>query len=125
MTTPRWMHGHPITDPADALKMFTDPNVKAILAALADSDDGERTAKELKAACPEGISQPMASQYLACLANHGIVTYRKDGRFHRYRLVPGGLTGPTRLLEALMDSLTRWDCAAYDPVLRKAFGEAS
>lgn len=114
MTAPRWLHGHAIENPAEVLAALLNPHVRTILSELAQAPGGELCAGDLKAACERatGGSREMAGMYVIFLKNAGIITFRQAGRHHFYRLVPGGLDSPIRLLEGIMDRLTKWDCAA-------------
>jgi DNA-binding transcriptional ArsR family regulator len=40
-----------------------------------------------------GRSQPAVSHHLTQLNRAGLVEYRRDGKYHYYRLTPGGLDG--------------------------------
>lgn len=70
----------------DVYAAIADPTRRRILDRL---ERGDLTVSEI--AAPFRVSQPAVSQHLRVLRDAGLVTPRKDGRFRRYRLNPGGL----------------------------------
>jgi ArsR family transcriptional regulator len=61
-----------------------------ILFSLAQS--GELTVKQISAILNQ--AQPAVSHHLTVLKDAGIITFRRDGKFNYYRLIPGGLSAP-------------------------------
>lgn len=67
----------------EAFRAVADPTRRAVLDLLRD---GERTVGELCARFD--ISQPAISQHLKVLRETGLVSVRRDGRVHYYKLEP-------------------------------------
>lgn len=85
-----------------------------ILDALGDSTrrrvfdllaDRPRSVGELARELP--VTRPAVSQHLRILSDAGLVTYRRDGTRHVYRVDPSGL-----------DPLRAWVESTWDDVLR-------
>ena len=75
-STARVRHG-------EAFRAVADPTRRAVLDLLRD---GERTVSEL---CTQfDVSQPAISQHLKVLRDTGLVSVRRDGRVHYYKLEP-------------------------------------
>ena len=65
----------------EAFRAVADPTRRAVLDLLRD---GERTVSEL---CAEfDLTQPAISQHLKVLRETGLVSVRRDGRIHYYKL---------------------------------------
>ena len=77
-----------------------DPTRRAVLELLRG---GDRSVGEITAAVP--VSQPAVSQHLRVLREAGLVSSRRDGTRHLYRIDPDGLGE----LRAYLDSF--WDAA--------------
>ena len=75
------------------LAAFGDPTRLAILRALAT---GEQTVTKLAVAC--GVEMVNVSHHLGLLRVIGLVAVERDGRFMRYNLVGGTVTGTTLTL---------------------------
>jgi DNA-binding transcriptional ArsR family regulator len=67
----------------DVFQAIADPTRRRLLELLAES---ERPVKEL--AAPFRMSQPAISQHLRVLREAGLVSERREGRHHHYRLNP-------------------------------------
>jgi ArsR family transcriptional regulator, cadmium/lead-responsive transcriptional repressor len=76
---------------AKLFRGLADPSRLAILEALRA---GERTVSDVVAAT--GLSQPNASNHLACLRDCGLVESRQDGRRVYYRLADERVYACTR-----------------------------
>ena len=83
----------PITD---AFGAIAHPVRRQIVAALAS---GDLAVRDLADALP--VTRPAVSQHLRVMLDVGIVTQRRVGREHRYRLHPQGLDEIRFWLEAL------------------------
>ena len=85
-----------------------DPTRRQVLELLRD---GERAVVDLAAALP--VSRPAVSQHLRVLKEAGLVTERRDGTRHLYRVDPEGLailrTYPERMWD---DSLAAFKATA-------------
>lgn len=84
------------------LDALGDPTRRGIVGLLADRP---RSVAEMAAELP--VTRPAVSQHLAVLARSGLVTYRRVGTRHVYRLEPGGIA-----------PLRNWIAAMWDDVLR-------
>jgi DNA-binding transcriptional ArsR family regulator len=71
----------------DLVAAVAEPNRRRLLQLLGH---GEQTVTEL--AGNFGVSRSAISQHLRVLADAGLVTSRRDGRFQHYRLDPRGMT---------------------------------
>lgn len=81
-----------VTEVLDALG---DPTRRAVLELLRD---GPRPVGEIAAELP--VSRPAVSQHLRVLKGAGLVTERKDGTRHLYRVDPDGLAALRAYLES-------------------------
>jgi len=98
----------PIPSIEQRTKLFrglADPSRLGILEALRD---GPLVVGEIVAAT--GLTQPNASNHLRCLAECGLVTAERDGRYSRYRLSDSKIEG----LLALADDLLTGPAQAID-----------
>ena len=75
------------------LAAFGEPTRLAILRALAT---GEMTVTQLAVACK--VEMVNVSHHLSVLRDSGLVTVERDGRFMRYALVGGRVSGTTMTL---------------------------
>ena len=82
---------------AAAFKALADPVRLQLLSLIASSEDGTACSCDLEE--PVGKSQPTVSHHLAVLADAGLITKEKVGRWVNCTIVPGRL-------EALRDLLT-------------------
>lgn len=77
----------PVRELADLFRCLADEHRLTILFLLAEHSElsvsalGERL----------GQSQPAVSHHLTQLRQAGLIDYRRDGKFNRYALTPGGL----------------------------------
>ncbi len=78
---------HAVTGSADIYRAIADPTRRSLLDLLRD---GERPVKDLRP--PFKMSQPALSQHLRVLHEVGLVSRRRRGREHWYRLNPDPLT---------------------------------
>lgn len=85
-----------------ALDALGEPTRRTIVGLLAERP---RSVAEVAAQLP--VTRPAVSQHLRVLADSGLVTYRRDGTRHVYRLDPSGI-GPLR----------DWISTMWDDVLR-------
>jgi ArsR family transcriptional regulator len=74
------------TELADAFAVLADPVRLRLLSLLASAENGEVCVCELVA--PVGRSQPTVSHHLKILADAGMITGDKRGRWVWYRVVP-------------------------------------
>jgi ArsR family transcriptional regulator len=82
----------PADDAADlarAFKALADPVRLRLLSLIAAAADGEACSCDLEE--PVGKSQPTVSHHLSALADAGLITKRKAGRWVMCRVVPGRL----------------------------------
>lgn len=85
-----------------------DPTRRQVLELLRD---GERAVVELAAELP--VSRPAVSQHLRVLKGAGLVTERREGTRHLYRVDPEGLAILRAYLERMWDdSLAAFKAAA-------------
>ena len=85
-----------------------DPTRRQVLELLRD---GERAVVELAAELP--VSRPAVSQHLRVLKGAGLVTERREGTRHLYRVDPEGLATLRTYLERMWDdSLATFKAAA-------------
>ena len=85
-----------------------DPTRRQVLELLRD---GERAVVELAAELP--VSRPAVSQHLRVLKGAGLVTERREGTRHLYRVDPDGLAILRTYLERMWDdSLAAFKAAA-------------
>jgi len=75
-----------------------DPTRRQVLELLRD---GERAVVDLAAPLP--VSRPAVSQHLRVLKDAGLVTERRDGTRHLYRVDPEGLAILRTYLERMWD----------------------
>ena len=73
-------------DLARAFKALADPVRLRLLSLIASAADGEACSCDLED--PVGKSQPTVSHHLSVLADAGLVTKRKAGRWVMCRVVP-------------------------------------
>jgi ArsR family transcriptional regulator, arsenate/arsenite/antimonite-responsive transcriptional repressor len=73
-------------DLAKAFKALADPVRLRLLSLIAAADDGEACSCDLEE--PVGKSQPTVSHHLSVLADAGLITKRKAGRWVLCRVVP-------------------------------------
>ena len=76
-------------DLARAFKALADPVRLRLLSMIASAADGEACSCDLEE--PVGKSQPTVSHHLSVLADAGLITKRKAGRWVMCALVPGRL----------------------------------
>ena len=87
---------------ADVLDALGDPTRRAVLELLRD---GPRAVVDIASELP--VSRPAVSQHLRVLKGAGLVTERKDGTRHLYRVDPDGLAALRIYLERFWtDALT-------------------
>jgi DNA-binding transcriptional ArsR family regulator len=82
----------------EALDALGDPTRRRVLELLRD---GPRAVGELAADLP--VSRPAVSQHLRVLKGAGLVSERKDGTRHLYRIDPQGLAALRAYLESFWD----------------------
>lgn len=108
---------------ADALELeaklfrgFADTSRLAILTALAR---GRRNVGQLVE--ETGLSQPNASNHLACLRECGLVRAEQEGRFVFYELAHPQVAQTLRLARTIVADVaqTMYDCTRYDEKPRK------
>lgn len=80
---------HDAADLARAFKALADPVRLRLLSLIASANDGEACSCDLEE--PVGKSQPTVSHHLSVLADAGLVTKRKAGRWVMCSVVPGRL----------------------------------
>ena len=73
-------------DLARAFKALADPVRLRLLSLIASAADGEACSCDLEE--PVGKSQPTVSHHLSVLADAGLITKRKAGRWVMCRIVP-------------------------------------
>jgi ArsR family transcriptional regulator, cadmium/lead-responsive transcriptional repressor len=97
---------------AKVFRGFADPSRLAILEELRG---GARTVSELVAAT--GLSQPNASNHLACLYECGLVLRERDGRNVRYRLRDDRVPELLRVVDELLADVAEgiYACTRYAP----------
>ena len=97
---------------AKLFRGLADPSRLAILEALRA---GERTVSDVVAAT--GLSQPNASNHLACLRECGLVTSRQDGRRVYYRLADERVEDALRAAEGILAGAAEriYACTRYQP----------
>ena len=81
--------------PLDLFVVLGEPNRRRLLELLRG---GEMTVTELAAHFT--VTRPAISQHLGVLAAAGLVEVRRDGRFRRYRVRPGGMAALRSSLDA-------------------------
>jgi DNA-binding transcriptional ArsR family regulator len=79
----------------DLVAAVAEPNRRRLLQLLGQ---GEKTVTEL--ASKFSVSRSAISQHLGVLAEAGLVTSRREGRFQYYRLDPRGMTALRAELDA-------------------------
>jgi DNA-binding transcriptional ArsR family regulator len=96
---------------AKLFRGFGDPSRLSILEALRD---GPRTVGEIVA--DTGLSQPNASNHLACLRDCGLVHAEPAGRHVRYALSDDRVAGLISLGEELLADVARgvYECTRVD-----------
>jgi DNA-binding transcriptional ArsR family regulator len=97
------------------LDALADPTRRAIFELLGD---GPQAVGELAARLP--VSRPAVSQHLRVLKGAGLVSERKDGTRHLYRLEPEGLEELRNWIERFWDdALAGFKAAAESSERRK------
>lgn len=96
---------------AKLFRGFGDPSRLGILEALLS---GPRTVSEIVETT--GLSQPNASNHLACLRDCGLVVSAQEGRFVRYALSDDRVAEMFDLAGNLLDDVARgvYRCARYE-----------
>ena len=96
---------------AKLFRGLADPSRLAILEALRA---GERTVSDVVAAT--GLSQPNASNHLACLRDCGLVASRQDGRRVYYRLADDRVDDALRAAEGILAGVAErvYACTRYE-----------
>ena len=87
----------PAADAADlarAFKALADPVRLRLLSLIASATEGEACSCDLEE--PVGKSQPTVSHHLSVLADAGLITKRKSGRWVMCRVVPERLAALPR-----------------------------
>ena len=84
-----------LSNAAEVLDALGDPTRRAVLELLRD---GPRAVVDIASALP--VSRPAVSQHLRVLKGAGLVTERKDGTRHLYRVDPDGLAALRTYLES-------------------------
>ena len=93
---------------AEVLDALGDPTRRAVLELLRD---GPRAVVDIASELP--VSRPAVSQHLRVLKGAGLVTERKDGTRHLYRVDPEGLAALRTYLESFWtDALAAFKDAA-------------
>jgi ArsR family transcriptional regulator len=82
-------------------KALADPTRFSILQAIAA--DGESCCGDLAKRFP--ITQATCSQHLKILAEAGLITMRREGQFHHYRLLRATLDAYCRALGTAFDEV--------------------
>jgi DNA-binding transcriptional ArsR family regulator len=103
---------------AEALDALGDPTRRRVLELLRD---GPRAVGELAADLP--VSRPAVSQHLRVLKGAGLVSERKDGTRHLYRIDPQGLSALRAYLESFWDDALEAFRIAAGPDERPPGGE--
>ena len=95
-------------------KLFRGLADQSRLAMLVALIDGERTVSQLVEAT--GLSQPNASNHLACLRDCGLVVSRQDGRYKHYAIADVRTVALLRNAEGILQSVAdRVDaCSRYE-----------
>jgi DNA-binding transcriptional ArsR family regulator len=83
---------------AQALQALGDPTRRAVLEQLRE---GPRAVGEIADRLP--VSRPAVSQHLRVLKEAGLVTERRNGTQHLYRVNPDGLTELREYLEGFWE----------------------
>lgn len=91
---------------AAAFKVLSDPVRLRLLSLIAAAPDGTACSCDLEA--PVGKSQPTVSHHLALLADAGLITKERVGRWVNCRVVPGRLA-------VLRDALGVGDASPIGP----------
>jgi DNA-binding transcriptional ArsR family regulator len=100
---------------AEALQALADPTRRSVLEELRD---GPRAVGEIAARLP--VSRPAVSQHLRVLKEAGLVTERKNGTRHLYRVDPDGLADVREYLEGFWEeALANFKAAAEQEEGRK------
>ena len=84
-----------LSNAAEVLDALGDPTRRAVLELLRD---GPRAVVDIASELP--VSRPAVSQHLRVLKGAGLVTERKDGTRHLYRVDPDGLAALRTYLES-------------------------
>jgi len=93
---------------AEVLDALGDPTRRAVLELLRE---GPRAVVDIASELP--VSRPAVSQHLRVLKGAGLVTERKDGTRHLYRIDVQGLAALRTYLESIWDeTLTAFKAAA-------------
>ena len=87
---------------AKLFRGFSDPSRLSILECLLD---GPRNVSEIVAVT--GLSQPNASNHLACLRDCGLVTAAQEGRYVYYRLSDGRVANLLTLADEVLAEVAR------------------
>jgi DNA-binding transcriptional ArsR family regulator len=96
------------SEAAEVLDALGDPTRRAVLELLRD---GPRAVVDIASELP--VSRPAVSQHLRVLKGAGLVTERKDGTRHLYRVAPKGLAALRTYLESFWtDALAAFKNAA-------------
>ncbi len=104
---------------AAVLDALGDPTRRQVLELLRT---GPRAVGEIAADLP--VSRPAVSQHLRVLKGAGLVTERREGTRHLYRIDPEGLAALRTYLETYWDdALTAFRDAADDPATDPAEDE--
>lgn len=100
-----------VTIKAKLFRGFADPSRLAILDALRARP---MTVGEIVKAT--GLTQPNASNHLACLHDCGLVVRSQDGRYVRYRLSDRRVAALLHLGDVLLADVARgvYECTRYD-----------
>ncbi len=97
-----------LSSTAEVLDALGDPTRRAVLELLRD---GPRAVVDIASELP--VSRPAVSQHLRVLKGAGLVTERKDGTRHLYRVDPEGLVALRTYLESFWtDALAAFKDAA-------------
>jgi DNA-binding transcriptional ArsR family regulator len=100
---------------AQALQALGDPTRRSVLEELRA---GPRAVGEIAARLP--VSRPAVSQHLRVLKEAGLVTERKNGTRHLYRVDPDGLAEVREYLEGFWEeALANFKAAAEQEERRK------
>lgn len=78
------------TELAAAFKVLADPVRLRLLSLIASAPDGSACSCDLEE--PVGKSQPTVSHHLSVLADAGLITKRKEGRWVHCTIVPERLS---------------------------------